>query len=162
MENKEGGLDQAARDHITTGVRPTNQAVLQFAHFPVPVDRLVPQARKQSLQGWVDAGHHRVWGVVILQDLKDRLIREPRVGADANLADIVGDAAQDRGQHLQGAVPGGTLARAQLNAPEGGRIRFQAEQRMIGAASMVARVIADRGVLLVPADGHDGAVEVED
>jgi hypothetical protein len=48
-----------------------------------------------------------------------------------------------------------------LGVPQIGGIGLGTQQRLIGAATAEARVVANRGVFLMPENGNYGAVEVE-
>ena len=108
------------------------------------------------------ASHHRISWRSGFEGFEDGMETEARIGPHANLPDVGRHIGKAGVEQLGAALPGSRVAATEFGVPQVGRVGFDAEQRVIGAFTAIARVVADLRPVLMAEDGDDGAVEIKD
>jgi len=81
-------------------------------------------------------------------------IEETRIGADPDWTHPGRDFGKTGRQQVYGSVTGVHVARAQFPVPEVSPLGLEADPGMIGGATLLARIVADAGLLLMPVQGQ--------
>jgi len=89
-------------------------------------------------------------------------IEETRIGADPDLTHPRRDFGKAGRQQVYGAVTGVHVAGAEFPMPEISRLSLEANPGMIGGTTVLAWIVADVGLLLMPVQGQHRGIQVED
>ena len=95
------------------------------------------------------------------QHLKHWPVAEACIGPHAKLPNVGRGRVKTAGQEFVATRPGSRIAASQFHIPEERGVRFQTEQRVIGAFASIAWVVANRRPFLMAENCNDGAIQIQ-
>src|SRR5579864_2111485 len=107
--------------------------VFTFGHFPIGVDALIAESRKNASQRSPELCNDRVTRIVIFQLGEEGTVVETRVGSDADLANVGGRVVPAMAEKIHRAAVRVRLSGTKRGSQQVSRAGFHAEQGLIGS-----------------------------
>ena len=114
----------------------------------------IGQTRELRFEGTRQLGDDNELPSPSLDGRNHLAIEETRIGADPDWTHPGRDFGEAGRQQVYGSVTGVHVARAQFPVPEVSPLGLEADPGMIGGATLLARIVADAGLLLMPVQGQ--------